>query len=243
MRSIDTSKRTEEEEVMDDFDLSGKELKNTLRDLDNINKWLGGNNITIQGVKKLLENVPKEKQVEIVDVGCGNGAILREIAKWGRKHNQKLRLSGIDANPHAIEIAEEMSHDFPEVTFRTLNIFSEEFQREEYDIILCTLTLHHFKNPDIVKLLNSFYHQSHIGIVINDLHRSKAAYRLFQAFCSVFIDNEIARKDGLISILRGFKKEDIEKLASQVPSGKQEIHWKWAFRYQWIIEKEQYKKL
>lgn len=239
MSSIDTSRRTDLEEIMDDFELSGEELRKTLRDLDNINKWLGGNNITLQGVKKLLENFPKDKRIEIVDVGCGNGTILREIAKWGRKNNRKLQLTGIDANPHAIKIAEEMSEGFPELQFKTQNIFSEEFQRQEYDIILCTLTLHHFKNPDIIDLLNKFYRQAHIGIVINDLHRSKAAYRLFQAFCSVFINNEIARKDGLISILRGFKKDEIEALASQIPSNKQEIHWKWAFRYQWIIEKEQ----
>ncbi|MDT0685703.1 methyltransferase domain-containing protein [Autumnicola psychrophila] len=238
MSSIDTSKRTDQEEIMDDFELSGEELKKTLRDLDNINKWLGGNNITIQGVKRLLESVPKEKTLEIVDLGCGNGAILRELAKWGRRHNRKLKLTGIDANPYAIKIAEEISEGFPELRFNTLNIFSEEFKNQQYDIILCTLTLHHFKNPAIVDLLSNFYRQVRVGIVINDLHRSKAAYRLFQAFCGVFINNEIARKDGLISILRGFKKADIEKLASQIPSNKQEISWKWAFRYQWIIEKE-----
>ncbi|MDT0690168.1 methyltransferase domain-containing protein [Salegentibacter sp. F188] len=239
MNRIDTSRRTDEEEIMDDFELSGKELKKTLRDLDNINKWLGGNNITIQGVKKLFQKVPKEKGIEVVDVGCGNGAILREIAKWGRKNDRKLKLTGIDANPHAIEIAEKMSEAFPELQFKTLNIFSEEFKRQEYDIILCTLTLHHFKNPDIIELLNCFYRQVRIGIVINDLHRSKAAYRLFQAFCSVFINNKIARKDGLISILRGFKKTEIAELASYIPSDKQEVNWKWAFRYRWIIEKEQ----
>ena len=239
MSSIDTSKRTDQDEIMDDFELSGEELKKTLRDLDNINKWLGGNNITIQGVKKLLENIPKEKTIEIVDVGCGNGAILREIAKWERKNERKLQLTGIDANPHAIKIAEEMSEGFPGLQFKTLNIFSEEFKRQEYDIILCTLTLHHFKNPEIIDLLKDFYRQAHIGIVINDLHRSKAAYRLFQAFCSVFINNEIARKDGLISILRGFKKDEIEDLAWKIPSQKQEVEWKWAFRYRWIIEKEQ----
>ncbi|MDT0647640.1 methyltransferase domain-containing protein [Zunongwangia sp. F260] len=238
MSSIDTSKRTDQEEIMDDFELSGEELKKTLHDLDNINKWLGGNNITIQGVQKLLESVPKEITIEIVDVGCGNGAILREIAKWGRKNNHKLNLTGIDANPHAIKIAEEISEGFPELRFETLNIFSEEFKNQQYDIILCTLTLHHFKNPAIINLLQDFYRQARIGIVINDLHRSKAAYRLFQAFCGVFINNEIARKDGLISILRGFKKEDIKKLAAQIPSDKQEVSWKWAFRYQWIIEKE-----
>ncbi|MDT0677385.1 methyltransferase domain-containing protein [Autumnicola musiva] len=238
MNKIDTSRRTDMAEIMDDFELSGRELKKTLHDLDNINKWLGGNEITLNGVERLLKSIPKEQKIKIADVGCGNGAILRKIAKWGRKRGQELELVGIDANPHAIEIAKELSSSYPELQFSAINIFSEEFTNQRYDIILCTLTLHHFKDRQIVDLLNNFYRQVRVGIVINDLHRSKVAYRLFQAFCMVFISNEIARKDGLISILRGFKKEEIALLAAKLPTQKQQVKWKWAFRYQWIIEKE-----
>jgi hypothetical protein len=130
-----------------------------------------------------------------------------------------------------------LSVDFPEIQFKGLNIFSEEYKKEEFDIVLCTLTLHHFKDPEIIQLMQLFTDQSRLGVVINDLHRSKIAYRLFQAFCFVFIRNEIARKDGLISILRGFKKENIKKVSKHVTARKQDITWKWAFRYQWIIQK------
>ncbi|MBK5193387.1 MAG: methyltransferase domain-containing protein, partial [Flavobacteriaceae bacterium] len=165
-------------------------------------------------------------------------AILREIAKWGRSKNYRFQLMGIDANPHTIEIAEKLSADYPEIQYSTLNIFNEDYKSREFNIILCTLTLHHFKNLEIISILNNFYKQAKTGIVINDLHRSRMAYFLFQAFCRVFINNEIARKDGLTSILRGFKKKDLQTLASNIPARRQEIRWKWAFRYQWIIEKQ-----
>ncbi|PRX47327.1 methyltransferase domain-containing protein [Salegentibacter salegens] len=235
--SIDTSKRTNAVEIMDDFNLQGKELDKTLRDLDNINKWLGGNKITLQGVKSIVLKQPKTNEVHIADVGCGNGAVLREIARWGRKSGYTLKLTGIDANTHAIEIGEKMSKNFPEIEFMALDIFGETFKKFQCDIILCTLTLHHFKNKEILALLNLFNEQSRLGVVINDLHRSKIAYRLFQAFCAVFINNEIARKDGLISILRGFKKKELHDFAGEIPETSHQITWKWAFRYQWIIEK------
>ncbi|MGA8853197.1 MAG: methyltransferase domain-containing protein, partial [Christiangramia sp.] len=206
MFRINTSRRTDQREIMDDFDLKGFELRSTLQDLDNINKWLGGNKITLKGIENLLKDVPKSKTIRIADIGCGNGAILRKIAKWGDNKGYNLKLFGVDANPHAIEIGEELSSKYPNLSFLNLNIFSSEFQEMEFDIILCTLTLHHFKNEEIIKLLDQLYHQSTIGVVINDLQRSKAAYVLFKAFCAVFVHNEIARKDGLISILRGFKK-------------------------------------
>lgn len=234
---IDTSTRTNKSEIMDDFNLQGTELEKTLNDLDNINKWLGGNKITMQGIKKLLRDYPGNRPVHIVDVGCGNGAILREIAIWGRSMPFKLKLTGIDANTHAIEIAERLSEYYPEINYSSLNIFSDEFRLNQYDIVLCTLTLHHFKDAEIKEIMNNFYRQASIGVVINDLHRSKQAYVLFRAFCKVFIRNKIARDDGLTSVLRGFKRKDLKKFAETIPARKQKIKWKWAYRYQWIIEK------
>jgi 2-polyprenyl-3-methyl-5-hydroxy-6-metoxy-1,4-benzoquinol methylase len=237
MISIDTSKRSEEAEIMDDFELKGAELEQTLSDLENINKWLGGNKITLDGIQKLLKDTPEKRTIRIADVGCGSGALLREIANWGRDQKLDMELIGIDANPYAIEIAQRRSDYYPEIKFETLNIFSEDYKRQEYDIVLCTLTLHHFKNEEILELLNIFKEQSQLGVIINDLQRSKTAYILFQAFCKVFINNEIARKDGLTSILRGFKKNDLKKLATKIPAQTHSIEWKWAFRYRWILKK------
>lgn len=222
---------------MDDFDLQGDELERTLKDLENINKWLGGNKITMNGIKNLLHNHPDGKPIHIADVGCGNGSILREIAEWGRNKPYPFKLTGIDANTHAIRIAERLSEFYPEITYSAKNIFDPSFQKEEYDIILCTLTLHHFTDNEIKEITESFYRQAKKGVVINDLHRSKQAYYLFRAFCKVFINNKIARDDGLTSILRGFKKKDIKKFAAGIPATHQEINWKWAYRYLWVIKK------
>ena len=75
------------------------------------------------------------------------------------------------------------------------------------------------------------------GIIVNDLQRSKLAYRLFQMIIFIFRLEKMTAKDGLISILRGFKKEDLEKYSNALSLKKFSIEWKWAFRYQWIIKK------
>lgn len=222
---------------MDDFELQGPELKRTLRDLQRINYLLGGNSISLDGVKQLLKDAPGKREIKILDIGCGNGDILRRIALWGNKYEYSLQLIGIDANEHTIKIAREESQDFPEINFMNLDVFSNEFKSLKCDIILCTLTLHHFKDAEITQLLNSFYHQVSLGIVINDLHRTKTAYVLFKLFCAGFVQNKIAREDGLTSILRGFKKKDVLEFSRDLP-GKHQIKWKWAFRYQWIIKRD-----
>ncbi|MCX2837060.1 methyltransferase domain-containing protein [Salinimicrobium sp. MT39] len=234
---VNTKERSSQKEIMDDLEMQGEELEKTLQDLDTVNQWLGGNKITVDGVEKLLESSSYTKSVKIIDVGCGNGSVLKEVAKYGRKTGQKFELLGIDANKNAMEIAEKNLAAYPEVSFKGMDVFSEEFARQEADIILCTLTLHHFSDDEIRELMKLFSQKVGLGIVINDLKRSRRAYYLFQAFCAAFGIREINRKDGLTSILRSFKKEELQAFAKDLAVSRQEINEKWAFRYQWILYK------
>ncbi|RZJ83714.1 MAG: methyltransferase, partial [Chryseobacterium sp.] len=114
-------------------------------------------------------------------------------------------------------------------------IFTPEFETMRYDIALCTLTLHHFSDEEILQIMATFNRNAAIGVVVNDLHRSKAAYRLFALICKVFSLNKMSREDGLVSILRGFRKGELEQFSKKLGLKKYSIHWRWAFRYQWII--------
>lgn len=233
---IDTKTRSDREEIMDNFDLKGRELAEILKDLNRVNAVLGGNKVTINGIKKVLKEHPV-KELRILDVGCGDGSMLREVAKFGRKKEWDMRLLGVDANEGAIAIAREGSEAFPEIQYEVQNIFSDEFKKQKFDLILCTLTLHHFKDNEIRQLLEIFVNSCRLGIVINDLQRSRTAYRLFKLFSAVFLKKEIAKKDGLTSILRGFKQEDLKAYGHNLDVSFQEINWKWAFRYQWVLIK------
>lgn len=237
MKIINTKDRSNRREIMDDFELQGEALRKTLDDLDKVNKWLGGNKVTLEGVEKTLKSACFAQPVSIMDVGCGNGSLLKEVADYGRSRGIKMKLQGVDANEHTISLARENTKDYPEITFEALDIFSEEFKAKEVDIILCTLTLHHFRDKEIEDILHNFSNICKLGIVINDLQRSRIAYYLFEAFCALFIKNEIARKDGLTSVLRSFKKDDLEWYGRNLNMRDQKIAWKWAFRYQWVLLK------
>ncbi|MCK8142695.1 methyltransferase domain-containing protein [Flavobacterium sp. I-SCBP12n] len=233
--ALNTKYRTDEPEIMDDFAMEGEILRDALDKIAKINQLLGGNKLTLQGVQDLLPANPNE--IVIVDVGCGNGDMLRTLAEFGLKNNLKFKLIGIDANNFTVSHAKQLSENYPNISYLCQDIFSKEFLDVKYDIILCTLTLHHFKDDEIVYLLNTFYTTATIGIVINDLQRSAIAYRLFQGLCFVFQLNAMSREDGLVSILRGFKKEELVAFSKKLNFSKYKIHWRWAFRYQWIISK------
>lgn len=234
---INTKYRTNEPEIMDDFALEGETLRDALDKIAKINRLLGGNQLTLQGVQQLLKGISKSKTITIVDIGCGNGDMLRALADYGKKNNYSFKLIGIDANAYTIGHAESLSNEHENVSYQCKDIFEAEFKLMECDIVLCTLTLHHFKDEEILSLMKVFYQNASIGIVINDLHRSAIAYRLFQALCFVFQLNEMSREDGLVSILRGFKKAELEQYSKKLQLKTYTIQWKWAFRYQWIIRK------
>jgi 2-polyprenyl-3-methyl-5-hydroxy-6-metoxy-1,4-benzoquinol methylase len=222
---------------MDDFAMEGEVLREALDKIAKINQLLGGNQLTLQGVHELIQKIPSTTEITIVDVGCGNGDMLRALANYANKNNLNFRLIGIDANNFTINHARKLSENYPNISYRCEDIFDKPFYELKYDIVLCTLTLHHFKEDDILRLLTVFNANSRIGIVINDLHRSAIAYRLFQALCFVFSLNSMSREDGLVSILRGFKKEELIHFSKELKLNNYKIQWKWAFRYQWIIEK------
>lgn len=234
---IDTKYRSNAPEIMDDFALEGEILKGALDKIAKINQLLGGNKLSLLGLRDLIISIPKSQQITIVDVGCGNGDMLRALANFGITNNFNFQLIGIDANGFTVNYATELSVEYPNIRFRCEDVLSQDFENLQYDILLCTLTLHHFKDSEIIQLMSVFNANSRIGIVINDLHRSAVAYRLFQVLCFIFRLNAMSREDGLVSILRGFKKEELIRFSEKLELKKYKIKWKWAFRYQWIISK------
>lgn len=234
---INTRHRTQEAEIMDDFYLEGEELRLALDKIAQINKLLGGNRLTLEGVKTLLKQADKTQAITIADIGCGNGDMLRMLSDYGRKKGYSLKLVGIDANAYTIDYARKLSQEYPDIEYKCMDIFDNDFENVAYDVVLCTLTLHHFTDEDILKLIATFNKNANIGVVINDLHRSKLAYRLFSIASGLLNLNKMSREDGLTSILRGFRRGELQQFAKKLNLKNSLIRWKWAFRYQWIISK------
>ncbi|RZL45395.1 MAG: methyltransferase domain-containing protein [Pedobacter sp.] len=231
---IDTTYRSDAPEIMDDFKMEGEILRDALDKIASINQLLGGNKVTLNGVKSLITNKPKEEIIRITDIGCGSGDMLRTLADYAKKHKLNFLLKGIDANSYTIDYARKLSSDYENITYDCKDIFNDE--PEACDIMLCTLTLHHFKDEEIISFLKNYISLTKVGIVINDLNRNAAAYYLFKALCFAFRLNYMSREDGLVSILRGFKKADLLAYSKVLKPKSFTVKWKWAFRYQWIIK-------
>ena len=222
---------------MDDPNVDEATLKAALAEVTRVNKYLGGQQVILEGLRYFFDRFP-QKSYTILDVGCGDGAMLRSIANFARKRSIAVKLIGIDINPKSIALAQKRSQDFPELSFQVQDVFKLNETHLEIDIITSTLTMHHFTDTEILKFLAQFLKLANLGIVINDLQRSTIAYRLFQAYSRVFVRSAMARHDGLISIERAFTKNELLSFTSKLGVQSFSIKWRWAFRYLWILENQ-----
>ncbi|WP_281540291.1 methyltransferase domain-containing protein [Maribacter aestuarii] len=233
---IDFTKRHDGLEIMDNFQDSRADLPYIFKDINRVNHILGGNDITVNAVFKLIGEVSRESYT-ILDMGCGDGYMLKTLAVEARKRNIPISFIGVDLNGDALTLARQETADFPEISYTKKDILGADFSDFNCDIVITTLTMHHFENEEILSFLKRFIQLATIGVVINDLERSVLAYYLFQVFGLIFIKTKVAKIDGSISIRKGFKREELELLAKKIPDVSHEIKWKWAFRYVWIMRK------
>lgn len=227
--------RSNEEEIMDDLNSSGEVIDQTLYELDEINRKLGGNHVTIDGIKRLLLKNPPIRKITIADIGCGGGDILIEIAKWANERKLDVDLIGIDANPNIVNFARKNASNFPQISFEVLNIFSPDFRSQSYDIIISSLFTHHFKDDDLISLFESLKKQAKVGVIINDLHRHWLAYYSIKLIVNVLSKSPMVQHDGPVSVLRAFKKKELVNILRKAGIYQYSIRWMWAFRYQIIF--------
>jgi len=168
--AIDFCNRSSTIEIMDNLACDGEVVFQTLRELDVINHWLGGNAVTISALTKCWKIIPKENCITIADLGCGSGEMLRIISKLAEKENRIVKLIGYDANAHIIDYARNHSKGISNISFESVNVFSQEFQDQKFDFVLATLFMHHFSETELVALLSSVKKQTRSAIIINDIH-------------------------------------------------------------------------
>lgn len=231
----DFSQRSETVEIMDDLNCSGPVIDQTLRELEFINKWLGGNSVTLNGLNKILSHCP-ERELKIADLGCGGGDMLMLIKARLVKRNRNATFTGIDANPNIVEYAKNNIASHTEIKFKAIDVLSAEFKQESFDVVFATLFFHHFTTNQLIELFKHLNSTTRCGIVINDLHRHPLAYYSIKFLTKVFSKSPMVINDAPLSVHRGFTRVELEEILSAARITSYSLKWKWAFRWQLVIQ-------
>jgi SAM-dependent methyltransferase len=235
------SKRSYKKELLDRNDIPFEDIKQNMKELDYINAKLGGHSITLNGLRtviKRIKNEPKGNKgtISILEIGCGGGDNLRVIKNYCGKKNIKVELSGVDINPHCIEFARSRRGN------EGIEFIASDYKFVSFDkkpgIIFCSLFCHHFTDEGVIDILKWMKENSGIGFFINDLHRHPLAYYSIKWLSMLFSKSYLVRNDGPLSVLRGFKRKELQMLNNRSSIFNADVKWKWAFRWLVIVNNE-----
>lgn len=229
----DFSKRSREDEIMDNFALDHGELDPVLKELEVINKLLGGFNVFYDAFRQL----DLQDNATVCDWGCGGGDSLRVLEGYFRRRGLNMRLIGVDATAAAVEFARERNKAFANMEFRHADVLEHEFAESEFDMVISSLFTHHFDDERWILLIQKMVHASKKAVIINDLHRHWFAYHSIGLLTAAFSRSPMVRHDSKISVLRSFKRNELEALIRRAGFSRFTIKWMWAFRWQVIIYK------
>ena len=224
--------RSYKKELLDRDDIPFADIKRNMQELDVINRRLGGHDITLDGIVALIKNNPIfNKQLNIVEIGCGGGDNLRAVKEWAHYIKLPVRLTGIDINEECIAYARSQHRNegiqFLHSDYRLVQLSPKP------DIIFSSLFCHHFTDEELIEQLQWMTKNCEIGFFINDLHRHALAYYAIKILTTLFSRSYLVKNDAPLSVKRGFRKQDWETIFSKAEIDRYRCQWRWAFR--WLI--------
>lgn len=173
--------------------------KASLRDLVRINRYLGGHEALRQALKRL--NV--RSAFSLLDVGAASG----DSGDIVRAEYPVARVVSLDYKLHHLRQAHP-----PKVAG---DAFRLPFRPRSFDIVHCSLFLHHFPDPEVVNLLQGFRELARLAVVINDLERHTLAYYFVPATKWLLRWDPITVHDAPISVQAGFTATELRLLAEK----------------------------
>lgn len=226
--------RSNEAELMDDPGADPAELEAALRELELINRTLGGYAPSLAGLLALTP--PGARRLEVLDVGTGSGDVARRLVASARARGLELAVTGIDLSEVTVERARARSAGWPELTFARRDLFALP-DEPCCDVAHAALVLHHFPGEEAVRALAKMHRVARLGVVINDLHRHAAAWAGIRALTAAFSRSRMVRFDGPLSVRRAFTRPELFELCARAGLPEPEISWHPLFRWSVVIRR------
>ena len=192
--------RAQAEELMDADDLPADTYAAVVGDLAKVNVVTLAARPTLAFLGRIAR--PGER-LRLLDVGFGDGDMLRRIARWAEKRGVPVELTGVDLNPRSEAAAR--AHTPPGLPIRWITGDYAGLAGEGWDAVVSSLVAHHMTQAQLVAFLRFMERESRRGWLVNDLHRHAFAYLGYPILARLFGWHPIVRHDGKLSIARSYR--------------------------------------
>jgi 2-polyprenyl-3-methyl-5-hydroxy-6-metoxy-1,4-benzoquinol methylase len=198
-----------EPELMDLPQAVSNELEMDLQNLRQLNRFFGGHALVS---RFLRDSIQPGKLLRVLDLATGSGDVPRLIVDHARSLDANVEVTAVDQQTSTLEIARQLSADYPEISYQHGNIL-DWGNGDTYDIVLCTLALHHFSEDDAVRLLQRCRKLSHGCVLVSDLRRGFLATVGIYLLTAIIFRAPMTKADGRASAERAFSFREFRSLA------------------------------
>lgn len=228
--------RHREPELMDQPGLSEREHRAALAGLRRVNLLSTSVGQLWEALRRHSAALPHGTPLRVLDVACGGGDVAVRLAGRARRARISMTIHGCDMSDTALAIARENAAKAGEtgVEFLPLNVFTDPFPAD-YDVIMCSLFLHHLDEADAVRVLRAMGGAARRAVFVDDLLRTTWGYVLCQVGCRLLSRSPIVHVDGPLSVRGAFTEPEVRGLADEAGLTGHSLkrHWPERFLLEW----------
>lgn len=205
-----------------------------------VGRAAGGVTRAASGIRSKIERVsnhgsgvwPGERRVpiRILDVGCGDGAVLIGVGKVATALGIPVRLYGCDFSARALDRAREKAIAAGVGLRLTRLDVTRDPLPHGFDLVTCALFLHHFDAEDAVRILGAM-RGAGSAVLVQDLLRTRFGYLLAWAGVRVLSRSPVARLDGPLSVRGAYTADEVLDLCARAGMGEAVLRRAWPERF------------
>jgi len=202
-------RRTDAVELLDGPLEDQAALVGNLRDLGRINRRLGGADLSFAAIEALAAH---RNDLTLLDVGTGAADIPLALIARARQRGRRLLAVGIDSRPEVLAAAVRLQPRIATEDGMELQVGdgrSLRYPDRSFDVAHASLVLHHLDPPDAVTLLGEMRRVARLGVVINDLDRTRLGWIGAWLVGHLLTGNRLTRHDAPLSVRRAYRATEM----------------------------------
>ena len=196
-------------ELMDRPDATPAELAHALTSLRGLNRWFGSYRLIMRFARRWIRHGDR---LRVADLATGSADIPRLLVDHARVAGATIEIDAVDFQPTTCEMARRLSAAYPEITCHCADVLKFG-SAGAYDLVLCSLALHHFSEVDAVAVLRRCRELSRRFVLVSDLRRGFLASVGVHLLTSIIYRDPMTRADARVSARRAFTLAELRELA------------------------------